>query len=248
MLLLESQSILYLTNKNEVFKKMMSISKINEIVEENLVIDLEWLKDEFKILFDTKMGNHNEIDKKIANDILDVVFEICMHQKPTILPIHFGEGFFNQVKASSPKVVQPRSMCNALPNTRISEIDTFFKKFGSPIYNIKIEYSDNQPIIKEISLSRESLCGASVNTLEQIRGKALIPDTLNNFALSVRQECREPMSVVFKRDFSETAVLTHLLSLLDTIEKDKNPWLANDKALKDYTFKIRKELQIGGFN
>ncbi len=57
MLLLESQSVLYLTNKNEVFKKMMSISKINEIVEENLVIDLEWLKDEFKILFDTKMGN-----------------------------------------------------------------------------------------------------------------------------------------------------------------------------------------------
>ena len=44
MLLLESQSVLYLTNKNEVFKKMMSISKINEIVEENLVIDLEWLK------------------------------------------------------------------------------------------------------------------------------------------------------------------------------------------------------------
>lgn len=56
------------------------------------------------------------------------------------------------------------------------------------------------------------------------------------------------MSVVFKMDFSETADLTHLLSLLDTIEKDKNPWLANDKALKDYTFKIRKELQIGGFN
>jgi len=55
---------------------MMSISKINEIVEENLVIDLEWLIDEFKILFNSKMDNHTEIDKKIANDILDYFLEI----------------------------------------------------------------------------------------------------------------------------------------------------------------------------
>jgi len=54
----------------------MSISKINEIVEENLVIDLEWLIDEFKILFNSKMDNHTEIDKKIANDILDYFLEI----------------------------------------------------------------------------------------------------------------------------------------------------------------------------
>ena len=152
------------------------------------------IREENPTVFLDEVFLDNEVENAIERaDLLilyvrhpDVVFEICMHQKPTILPIHFGEGFFNQVKASSPKVVQPISMCNALPNTRISEIDTFFKKFGSPIYNIKIEYSDNQPIIKEISLSRESLCGASVNILEQIRGKALTPDTLNNFALSVR--------------------------------------------------------------
>ena len=55
---------------------MMLISKISEITEENLVIDLEWLQEEFEILFDSKMGNHTEIDKKTANDILDYFLEI----------------------------------------------------------------------------------------------------------------------------------------------------------------------------
>ncbi|MHA2007476.1 MAG: hypothetical protein ACXABO_07275 [Promethearchaeota archaeon] len=54
---------------------MMSISKINEALEENLVIDLEWLKEEFEILFDSKMGNHTELEKRIANNILDYFLE-----------------------------------------------------------------------------------------------------------------------------------------------------------------------------
>jgi len=33
----------------------MSISEINEILVENLEIDLEWLKEEFEILLDSKM-------------------------------------------------------------------------------------------------------------------------------------------------------------------------------------------------
>jgi hypothetical protein len=53
----------------------MSISKINEALEENLVIDLEWLKEEFEILFDSKMGNHTELEKRIANNILDYFLE-----------------------------------------------------------------------------------------------------------------------------------------------------------------------------
>jgi len=54
---------------------MMSISEINEILVENLEIDLEWLKEEFEILLDSKIGNHTEIDKKITNDILDYFLE-----------------------------------------------------------------------------------------------------------------------------------------------------------------------------
>ena len=55
---------------------MMSISKKNEILEENLVIDWEWLKEEFEILFDSRMGNHTEMEKKIANDVLDYFLDI----------------------------------------------------------------------------------------------------------------------------------------------------------------------------
>ncbi|GAG77085.1 unnamed protein product [marine sediment metagenome] len=54
----------------------MSISKKNEILEENLVIDWEWLKEEFEILFDSRMENHTEIDKKNANEVLDYFLEI----------------------------------------------------------------------------------------------------------------------------------------------------------------------------
>jgi len=54
----------------------MSISKKNEILEENLVIDWEWLKEEFEILFDSRMENHTEMEKKIANDVLDYYLEI----------------------------------------------------------------------------------------------------------------------------------------------------------------------------
>jgi predicted transcriptional regulator len=49
----------------------MSISKLNEVIEEDLVIDLEWLKEEFEVLFDSKMRYHSEMDKKIANGVLD---------------------------------------------------------------------------------------------------------------------------------------------------------------------------------
>ncbi|MFX1344989.1 MAG: hypothetical protein ACFFAI_07755 [Promethearchaeota archaeon] len=54
----------------------MSVSlKYHEILEEDLVIELEWLKEEFEILFSSKIEKHTEIDKKIANDILDYMLE-----------------------------------------------------------------------------------------------------------------------------------------------------------------------------
>ncbi|MFX0075951.1 MAG: DUF166 family protein [Candidatus Hermodarchaeota archaeon] len=205
------------------------------------------IREENPMMFMDDVHLENEIETAIdIADLLilyirhpDVVAEICMRQKPTILPVHFGEGFLNQIKALNPKVIQPISMCNALPNTGISELDEFFNKFGSPKYEIKLEYSkDNQPIIKEINLKRESPCGSSYNTLEHIRGKSITLDTLNNFALSVRQECREPMSIVFKRDFSETAGTTHLLKLIDAIKKEDPSLLRNDTFLRDYISKL----------
>ena len=54
----------------------MTVSlKYHEILEENLVIELEWLREEFEILFNSKIEEHTEMDKRIANDILDYILE-----------------------------------------------------------------------------------------------------------------------------------------------------------------------------
>ena len=45
------------------------------ILEENLVVEMKWLKEEFEILFKSKIENGTEIDKKNANDILDYFLE-----------------------------------------------------------------------------------------------------------------------------------------------------------------------------
>jgi hypothetical protein len=210
------------------------------------------IKEENPMMFIDEVFLDNEVEEAIERaDLLilyvrhpDVVFEICMRQKPTVFPVHFGEGFFNQVKTSNPKVVQPISMCHALPNTGIQELDNFFQQFGSPVYNLELEFSkNNQSIIKEINLLVESPCGASNNTLEHIRGQPITPDILNNFALCIRQECREPMSLVFKREFSESAGANHLLKFLEAIEKEEPQLLVNDKKLKDYTSKMRNGFQ-----
>ncbi len=49
--------------------------KYHEILEEDLVLELEWLKEEFEILFNSKIEKHAKMDKKIANDILDYVLK-----------------------------------------------------------------------------------------------------------------------------------------------------------------------------
>ena len=54
---------------------MKVIPNYHEILEENLVVEMEWLKEEFEILFKSKIENCTEIDKKIANDILDYILE-----------------------------------------------------------------------------------------------------------------------------------------------------------------------------
>lgn len=47
----------------------------HEIIEEFLEKELEWLKEEFEILFKSKMEKYTKMDKKVANDILDYILE-----------------------------------------------------------------------------------------------------------------------------------------------------------------------------
>jgi len=151
----------------------------------------------------------------------DVVAEICERQKPTILSIHLGQGFLRQVINFNPKVIMPSSMCNASPDTGIEEIDEYLRHFGTPIYALEVEYlEDNIPIAKNGKLLVESPCGASNASLEFINDKKITPATLNLFALNIRQECREPVSILLTHeDISESSTSLHLLKLLDAIQK-----------------------------
>ncbi|MHA2007840.1 MAG: hypothetical protein ACXABO_04930 [Promethearchaeota archaeon] len=49
--------------------------RYHEVLEEDLVMELEWLKEEFELLFASIIENHTEMDKSIANDILDHILE-----------------------------------------------------------------------------------------------------------------------------------------------------------------------------
>ncbi|MFX1568521.1 MAG: hypothetical protein ACFFCV_09145 [Promethearchaeota archaeon] len=49
--------------------------RYHEILEEFLEKELDWLKEEFEVLFQSKIKNYTEEDKKLANDILDYILE-----------------------------------------------------------------------------------------------------------------------------------------------------------------------------
>ncbi|MFX0029658.1 MAG: hypothetical protein ACFE8B_10640 [Candidatus Hermodarchaeota archaeon] len=49
--------------------------KYHEILEEGLIEELEWLKEEFILLFKSKVEKYTERDRIIANDIMDYVME-----------------------------------------------------------------------------------------------------------------------------------------------------------------------------
>jgi len=178
----------------------------------------------------------------------DVVFEIVSRGKPTILPINFGVGFLNQVLEMNSKVIMPISMCNALPNTGIEEIDIYFEKFGTPFYSIELDYNEDKvPIVKNVSLIVESPCGASNASIELIKGQEITPETLNAFAINIRQECREPVSVLLSHeDMSESSAVQHLLKLLDAIEKENPSLFLPNTPLGQYVAKRRQEYKIKG--
>ena len=85
----------------------------------------------------------------------------------------------------------PTSMCS-IPNiTGINEIDEYFRNFGYPLFEVKLENINGEiPIIRDVKTIVESPCGATNISLEHIRGKPLTPETITAFGLNVRYECR----------------------------------------------------------
>ena len=49
--------------------------RYHEILEEFLEKELDWLKEEFEVLFQSKIKHFTEKDKKLANVILDYILE-----------------------------------------------------------------------------------------------------------------------------------------------------------------------------
>ncbi len=69
--------------------------KYYEILEKNLREELEWLKEEFKILFNSKIENYTEKDKRMANNILDYIIENVYIYDNIILQTLFTEAMEN---------------------------------------------------------------------------------------------------------------------------------------------------------
>lgn len=171
----------------------------------------------------------------------DVVAEICDRQKPTILAVDFGEGYYRQVRDSNDRVIMPTAMCNPPKNTNIKEIDEYFSKFGFPTFKIRLDKTKNPPIIENVDVLIESPCSATRTSIELVRNKPLVPKTITDFGLNVRYECREPVSVLLShKDMSDSSALLHMICLLDALEEVGPEYFLPGTEMGEYV-RIRKE-------
>jgi len=67
----------------------------HQVLEENLKKELVWLKEEFKILFKSKIEIEPRNDKKLANEILDYILENTLVNDNIILYNLFSETMEN---------------------------------------------------------------------------------------------------------------------------------------------------------
>ncbi|TFG00671.1 MAG: hypothetical protein EU541_01670 [Promethearchaeota archaeon] len=173
----------------------------------------------------------------------DVVMEICGYKVPIIIAVDFGKGFLKQIQTINPKCIMPESMCNVKPNTGIDEIDLYFSQYGIPRYQVELDASRGEiPIIKNVKLLVESPCGASDVALDKLIGKKLIPETITSYGVNIRNECREPISVMLKHnDIADSSASLHLIQLLDALEKTAPHYFNSNKQLIEYAKKRRQE-------
>lgn len=171
----------------------------------------------------------------------DIVYEICYYDKPVIVAIYFGEGFLRSIINDNPYVEMPSSMCHLEPNTKSDIINQFAERFGRPKLIIELDGSVNdEPLIKSIKLETQSPCGASITGINALINKRVNPDNLNEFAMIVRQECREPVSLILRRDeMSQAATVNHLESVFEELKKINPQLFKNGSQLQKYEERIK---------
>jgi hypothetical protein len=190
----------------------------------------------------------NIIDAILESDLIisyirhpDIVYEICYYDKPVIIAIYFGEGFLRSIINDNPYVEMPSSMCHLEPNTKSDIINQFAERFGRPKLIIELDGGiSDDPLIKSIKLETQSPCGATITGINALLNKGINPDNLNEFAMIVRQECREPVSLILRRDeMSQAATVNHLESVFEAL-KEINPELFKSGShLQKYEDKIK---------
>lgn len=174
----------------------------------------------------------------------DITLELCDYEKPVVLAINFGEGFYNQAKEVNDDVHMPPSMCRMVKETGIEAIDVYCTRFGIPEYRIKLSFETDPPTIEKIDVLRESPCGATIRSLDQMKGKKVIPETFNQFGLNVSQECREPMSLLLKRShMGESAGSIHTVQLMKNLKEQYPKFIENDETMGSYFDKVMHDYE-----
>lgn len=163
----------------------------------------------------------------------DIILELCYFAKPTIIAIFRGSGLLNQAHDINPDTIMPSSMCSIEPNTGIPIIDEFSKEFGKPIY--EINFDKDSDTIKNITIKRESPCGATRRSLVFLENQIISPKKIDEFAMYVIHECRE--SVAYRLAQEETAsaaAYNHIFPFLQDMKKIKPELFEKNGLLYGY--------------
>lgn len=108
-----------------------------------------------------------------------------------IIGIWKGEGFKRQMERFK-NVVCPDLLCNLDEKYLRDKLEyypqlrEFLRHFGKPMVNI---YLDNNNIIRNIEIIRDSPCGAVSKTLQEFFGEKMEKDTLRRIGLRVQHFC-----------------------------------------------------------
>ncbi|NHI91065.1 MAG: hypothetical protein EAX96_01095 [Candidatus Lokiarchaeota archaeon] len=170
----------------------------------------------------------------------DQVFALAELEKPTLLGISFGLGFFRQLQEINATVLDFPTMCSVEPITGIPEIDKFAHHFGCPVFETEVE----DGLIKKVNVIRSSPCGSSKVGPDYIKGKPISVKTFQDFAIHVCHECRAPR--FGQTCDKELSGIIHIRSMVKSIEESYT--IENEEVLsfidninQEYNNRLKKQ-------